>query len=118
MSEPTVLVIEDDPAVARALRRALKVRSVHCAVATCAKEVRATEGKYKLAIVDVNLPDGNGIDLYGELLSSNRVGEGIFFTATDDENDRARALELGRLIPKSDGVEAAVSMVLASLQKH
>ena len=114
MSDPTVLVIEDDPTVARALRRALTVRSVKCAIASSAKEVRATVGNYKLAIVDVNLPDGNGIDLYDELRSDNRVGVGIFFTATEDENDKERATRLGPLIPKSHGVDAAVSMAEAA----
>lgn len=117
MSSPTVLVIEDDPTVARALRRAFLVRSVKCEIASSAKEVRESVEKYKLAIVDVNLPDGNGIDLYDELRSGDRVGAGIFFTATADENDKERATRLGLVIPKSEGVDAAVSLALASLKR-
>jgi DNA-binding response OmpR family regulator len=117
MALPTVLVIEDDPTVARALRRALEVQSVACEIAGSAKEVREIKRTFKLAIVDVNLPDGNGIDLYDELLSEKRVGAGIFFTATDDEQDKQRATLLGPVIPKSEGVEAAVNIAIASLQR-
>lgn len=116
MQAPTVLVIEDDPTVARALRRALGLASITCTIATSASEVRAIEQTYKVAIVDVNLPDGNGIDLYDELHKSDKVGPGIFFTATDDEADKARATRIGTLVPKSRGVDAAVSQVLESLR--
>lgn len=116
MSAAEVLVIEDDPTVARAIRRALQVESVSCQVATTAEEVRACVGRFKVAIVDVNLPDGNGIDLYDELKTKARVGCGIFFTATDDEGDKARATGLGTLIPKSAGIDAAVARAVRSLQ--
>ena len=115
MTTPAVLVIEDDPTVARALRRALGVASVDCLIASSIAEVRAAQGKFRVAIVDVNLPDGNGIDLYDELLANERVGCGIFFTATENESDKARASSVGTLIPKSEGVEAAVSRAVASL---
>jgi two-component system KDP operon response regulator KdpE len=115
MEAPTVLVIEDDPQVARALRRALRVASLTCDIAGSAKEVREVAGTYDIAIVDVNLPDGNGIDLYDELRAAHRVGSGIFFTATENELDKARAAQFGTLISKSEGVQAAVSVAVRSL---
>lgn len=115
METPTVLVIEDDPAVARALRRALRIARLKCDVACSAAAVREVDGTYEIAIVDVNLPDGNGIDLYDELKAAHRVSRGIFFTATDNEQDKARAAKFGKLISKSEGVQAAVSVALKSL---
>lgn len=115
MDAPTVLVIEDDPAVARALRRALQSARLKCEIAGSAAEVREVGGTYEIAIVDVNLPDGNGLDLYDELKAAHRVTRGIFFTATDNELDRARAAKFGALISKSEGVQAAVSIALKSL---
>lgn len=117
MQAPTVLVIEDDPEVARALRRALRVVSLSCDIAGSAAEVREAVGVYELTIVDVNLPDGNGIDLYDELLAARRVASGIFFTATENERDRTRAAQFGKLISKSEGVQAAVSVAVASLSQ-
>lgn len=116
MEAPTVLVIEDDPQVARALCRALRVASLRCDVAGSIQEMREVGGTYEVAIVDVNLPDGNGIDLYDELRAAHRVGSGIFFTATENEQDRARAAKFGTLISKSEGVQAAVSLAVRSLQ--
>jgi two-component system alkaline phosphatase synthesis response regulator PhoP len=113
----SVLVIEDDPALSRALSRELGARSVECKVVTCASEVRAVEGTYRVAIVDVNLPDGNGIDLYVELVANSQVGSGVFFTATDDESDKARASQMGILVPKSQGVSAAVASALHVLAR-
>lgn len=115
MDAPTVLVIEDDPTVARALRRALQTVRLNCDIAGSAAEVREVGGTYEVAIVDVNLPDGNGIDLYDELKAARRVARGVFFTATDNEQDRARAAKFGKLISKSEGVQAAVSVALKSL---
>lgn len=115
MTHPKVLVIEDDPVVARALRRALGTKSIDCDVAATVAEVRKAAGNYQIAVVDVNLPDGNGIDLYDELRASSRVCSGIFFTATENEADRARASISGTLISKSEGVHAAVSRVVQSL---
>ncbi len=115
MTPPEVLVVEDDPAVARALRRALKIASIQCHVAKTIAEVKRAAGSYRLAIVDVNLPDGNGIDLYDELKASSRVSYGIFFTATESASDRARAANSGTLVPKSDGIDAAVSRAVESL---
>ncbi len=110
-----VLVIEDDPAVARAIRRALGVVSLDCDVKSSAAEVREATGRYHVAIVDVNLPDGNGIDLYDELQRKALVRSGIFFTATENEDDKARASLIGTLIPKSEGIQAAVSRAIESL---
>jgi DNA-binding response OmpR family regulator len=88
---------------------------LQCEIASSAAEVRKVDGTYEIAIVDVNLPDGNGIDLYDELRAAHRVGHGIFFTATDNEQDKARAALSGRLISKSEGVQAAVSVAVRSL---
>lgn len=117
MEAPTVLVIEDDPEVARALQRELRTSSLTCDVAGSAAEVREAEGVYKVAIVDVNLPDGNGIDLYVELRAAERVACGVFFTATENGQDKARASKLGTVIAKSEGVQAAVSVAVQSLSE-
>ena len=118
MQEPTVLIIEDDPEVARAIRRALRTQAVACRVAGTVAEVRESQGRFKVAIVDVNLPDGNGLDVYDELRLGSRVDRGIFFTATDNERDKARASSVGKLIPKSRGIDAAVDEALASMKSN
>lgn len=47
-----------------------------------------------LIILDVTLPDGNGFDLYKEIIKEKQIPT-IFLTAMDDENDVVKGLELG-----------------------
>lgn len=75
------------------------------------------EGVYKVAIVDVNLPDGNGIDLYVALRAAQRIAFCVFFTATENKHEKARAAQLGKVIAKSEGVQAAVSVAVQSLSE-
>lgn len=47
-----------------------------------------------LIILDVTLPDGNGFDLFKNVISKKEIPT-IFLTAIDDENDIVNALNLG-----------------------
>lgn len=47
-----------------------------------------------LIILDVTLPDGNGFDLYKEIIKEKQIPT-LFLTAMDDENDVVKGLELG-----------------------
>ncbi len=46
-------------------------------------------------VVDLDLPDGNGIELIRELRAANRRGLALVLSASGDERDRARAVEAG-----------------------
>lgn len=108
---PPILVVEDDPAISRALRRELVRRGVPCVMAHTATEA-AIGRSFHIAIVDINLPDGNGLDLFETLKARGLVTHGIFFSATDNEEERLRAKSLGLFIPKTEGVVAAVDAAL------
>ncbi len=64
-----VLVVDDDPTVSQVLKRSLE--SMGCTienVGTCGDAlVRGAESSFDLALVDINLPDGDGIDLISQL---------------------------------------------------
>lgn len=47
-----------------------------------------------LIILDVALPDGDGFDLYKQIIQEKQIAT-IFLTAKDDENDIVMGLELG-----------------------
>ena len=47
-----------------------------------------------LLIVDIGLPDGDGINLYQELQKNGRI-PAIFLTAKDDEKDMLKAFDIG-----------------------
>ena len=79
--------------------------------------------KYELVILDVNLPDGNGFDLCGELKMKNSDIAVIFLTARDLESDQLRGFELGaddyvtKPFPMSV-FQKKVSALLSRIQKH
>lgn len=47
-----------------------------------------------MLIVDIGLPDGNGISLYQELQRNQKI-PAIFLTARDDERDMLKAFDIG-----------------------
>lgn len=95
-----ILLLEDDPAIAQTIVFALQREGFaveHCAWLQQARESLAAR-RPELLILDVGLPDGNGLDLCREL----RAGSGaqsrlplIVLSARSEEFDRVLGLELG-----------------------
>lgn len=91
-----VLLVEDDKALANGIVLALKDSDktlVSCYNLASAREQLKSE-VYALVILDINLPDGNGLDLLKEIKSSTNTPV-ILLTANDMETDIVYGLELG-----------------------
>ena len=92
----TILIIEDDAALASGLCRALT--SEDRTLQSCGKirEARRIlrEAQPDLVILDVNLPDGSGFDFLGEIKGKGAVPV-ILLTANDMETDIVAGLEAG-----------------------
>ena len=58
------------------------------------KELLKNDNSIDLIILDISLPDGNGFDLYKDIISILNIPT-LFLTAKDDENDIVYGLELG-----------------------
>ena len=58
-------------------------------------EVKQSLADYDVAIVDLVLPDGNGIDLVRNLRTANPRGSVVVLTASADHASRALAVEAG-----------------------
>jgi DNA-binding NarL/FixJ family response regulator len=85
-------------------------------VGSLAEARRALEG-IDLAVVDLDLPDGNGTELVGELRAANPHGMVLVLTASAEREAYARAVEAGAagVLHKSasirDVIEAARNLV-------
>jgi len=96
---PTVLLLEDDPAIADtvlyALRREGFVVTHHPLVG--AAEAAVAQAVPDIAVLDVGLPDGNGMDLCRRWRADQRLHAlpVLMLTARDEEMDRVIALETG-----------------------
>lgn len=91
-----VLLIEDDPGIADLLRLALADAGLDLDVATDLAQARRrfAEAPWDTILLDLNLPDGSGIDLCREIRLTSTVPI-LILTARRDEIDRVLGLELG-----------------------
>lgn len=93
---PTILIVEDEPAIADTLVYALQTEgfAVEWLALGQAALQRVQQGGIDLLILDVGLPDLNGFDVCRELRRSSELPV-LFLTARSSEIDRIVGLELG-----------------------
>ena len=96
MSLPSILIIEDEPAIADTLLYALKTEGFApewCATGRAGLAALAAK-PFSLVVLDVGLPDGSGFDVCKKIRAHSAVPV-IFLTARNSELDRVLGLELG-----------------------
>lgn len=87
-----ILLLEDNELIAKALIYLLKENNYEVDLCTSINEANNKETKkYDLMILDIILPDGNGIDFY----KKNNNVKTIFLTALDEEEDILKCFNLG-----------------------
>jgi two-component system OmpR family response regulator len=92
-----VLLIEDDQRLTTALRESLRSEGYAVDVAGTAEDGRwmATEVPYDTIVLDVGLPDGDGIDLCAALRDGGVWAPILVLTAHAEIRDRVRGLDSG-----------------------
>ena len=92
-----ILVIEDEPKVARFLERGLKQQTYAVDVASNGEEglQLASDHEYDLIVLDVMLPGRDGFGVLNELRAERRATRVLMLTARDGLADRVRGLDLG-----------------------
>lgn len=89
-----VLVVEDDPAVSEPLLAGLQRNGIETEHVVYASQVVMAAQNVDVVLLDLGLPDGDGIDVLRELRKNSDVPV-IIATARGDETDRIVGLELG-----------------------
>lgn len=91
-----LLLVEDDLMIISGLKYALETEGYQVDVATTIKEANEyiASNQYNLLVLDINLPDGNGLDLCQEVRAKSNTPI-IFLTASETENNIVIGLELG-----------------------
>lgn len=87
-SKPSSLVLEDDVTLAKAYQRVLESLGYEVSLAHRIDEARGLirDKAPDLMLVDIDLPDGNGLDLMAELRNDTR---GRFIVISGDDSQRA-----------------------------
>lgn len=96
MTQPSILVVEDESAIADTILYALRtdgMRAEHCVLGGQAL-AHLREHRPDLVVLDVGLPDINGFEVCRTLRTFSDVPV-IFLTARHEEIDRIVGLEIG-----------------------
>lgn len=96
MTQPRILVVDDEPQIQRFLKVALKAAGYESIIAeTGAEALRAVAARAPDAIVlDLGLPDADGKHVLREIRAFSRVPV-IILSARDREAEKIEALDLG-----------------------
>jgi len=121
MSEPgpLVLVVEDEPQLRRFLRTALGAQGYRLVEAETVHEalIAATTHNPELILLDIGLPDGNGIELTRRIREWSRVPI-IVISARGKEDDKVSALDAGAddYLTKPFGVNELLARIRVALR--
>ena len=92
-----LLLVEDDPAIQSFLKRALEESGYQVDAAGSGKagEFAALEGVHDAFIIDLGLPDIDGLDLIARFRAQGISGPVLILSARRSEDDRVKGLEQG-----------------------
>ena len=117
----TILIVEDEYAVARGVQYALQQEGYDVTVARNGEEGLefATQKAPDLVILDVRLPGMDGFEVLRRMRAAGSKAPVLFLTARDDEMDKVIGLELGAddYLTKPFGLRELMSRIKALLRR-
>lgn len=116
-----VLLVEDDRLIAKSLKMSLPYKGFDVTVCDTFKQGLETfrAQSFDLVLLDVNLPDGSGMDLCREIRKGNDSIPVLMLTAKVDEESAVQGLEEGAddYIRKPYGVQELVARMMRLLER-
>jgi two-component system, OmpR family, copper resistance phosphate regulon response regulator CusR len=117
-----ILVIEDETKMAGFIRKGLEEAGyvVDVAQSASAGLTLSANGEFDLVILDVMLPDGNGIDVARQLRNEEFKGFILMLTALGGTKERVRGLDAGAddYLPKPFEFDELLARVRALLRRR
>ena len=115
-----VLIVEDEARITSFLEKGLRANGFVTSVAADAREglARARTGGFDLVILDLGLPDRDGMDVLSDFRETDTRTPVIILTARDDVADTVRGLESGAddYVPKPFQFEELLARVRLRLR--
>ncbi|MBS1782744.1 MAG: response regulator transcription factor [Bacteroidetes bacterium] len=92
-----VLIVEDEPGLANTIAAYLAEDKYHCEITSTISDARNRIEcfTYDCILLDLMLPDGNGLTLLGELKEDARLDGVIVISAKGELEDKIKGLKLG-----------------------
>ena len=118
---PSAVIVEDEPQIRRFVRGALEAERWQVFEAGTLKQglVEAGTRRPDLVILDLGLPDGDGVDYLHDLRAWSQVAV-IVLSARTDEADKIAALDAGAddYLTKPFGVGELMARVRVAMRRH
>jgi DNA-binding response OmpR family regulator len=108
---PEILLVEDEPVTARVLGRLLRNAGYAVTWAVSCAAARRIDRQFAVAVLDIDLGDGDGVSLAEELFATRRVARVIFHTGTLDAERHGRACRIGIVVGKSGDMQPLLGAV-------
>jgi FixJ family two-component response regulator len=96
-NQSIVMIVDDDDSIRKAVRRLMKSYGFAVETFASATEYLGSDrlDKTSCLVLDVHMPDMNGLELQKRIVESGHAIPIIFITAFTDENARAQAMRAG-----------------------
>ncbi|WPO89257.1 response regulator transcription factor [Chryseobacterium sp. HR92] len=117
-----ILVIEDEAALSQSIITYLKQENYLCEVAnnfnTALEKVDSYD--YDCILLDISLPDGNGLNILKNLKENNKTDGVIIISAKDSIDDKISGLQLGAddYIPKPFHLSELSARIAAVIRRR
>jgi len=92
-----ILIVEDEKELVKSMAQFLRQESYVCEVAYTEREAneKILIFDYDCILLDISLPDGNGLKILQKLKENNKTDGVIIITAKDSLDDKIKGLNLG-----------------------
>ena len=92
-----ILIVEDERELAKSMVQYLRQESYICEVAYTAKEAieKVLVHDYDCILLDINLPDGNGLTILEKIKKSDNLEGVLIVSARNSLDDKIKGLNLG-----------------------
>ena len=116
-----ILIIEDDIEIARVITINIEDTGMECIVKNNGREglIEALNGEYDLLILDIYLPEMDGLSVCREIRKKDSILPIIMLTAKTQEIDRVVGLEIGAddYMTKPFSIRELIARVKAQLRR-
>lgn len=122
MQKPRILVIDDESSIRTALFRAIEKKGYHALTASTLTEAEKLAGpgqNIDLFIVDIQLPDGNGLDFLEKVSLSHPEAQTLLLTGFGTIEDAIRATKAGAFhyLTKPFNIDEVLSLAEKAIEQ-
>ena len=121
MNKPQILFVEDDTAVGNLIATTLETQNYqfHRAKTGASALVDALSYRPDVMLLDLGLPDMDGLDVLKELSGLPQEGPVIIISARDRESEKVKALDMGAddYVVKPFGVPELLARIRTTLRR-